>query len=191
MFWAGDLARAGLLALSSSLVLSDCADAVYGPPCFDGSYGVEFLERLPESTCTETWVDGWTFVAAPVDLAGPGDCQPTNLELVAPALPLSVSPNVAGAPYPGTLTTAGLVNEAYLVSGQACDVRARLIVGVPPPFKDIGSAAQEDAAVWSVPLMNFSKASDACVARFPEAGHCTEFYRARMTKLSDWKGPAE
>lgn len=185
MFCSGALARAGLLCFGSSVIFSDCAGDVYGPPCFQASYRVELLERLPESTCKEDWAEAWIFEVEPKSLSASGACQQTALEFTGPPPPLHIA-NVAGTPFPGPVEGAGAVATEYPYSGMQCDVRAGLGALLPGGYEDVAAAVADDAVIWTVPVVNNDSARPDCTALFPPVGHCTNFYRSKMTKIADW-----
>jgi|GEM_PF-3205016 len=169
------------LAGIASLLSAHCDPGI---PCFDAAYRVEFLERLPESTCEDVWAEGWTFTVNPTGDGEGAQCRINDLELVEPSLPRSVADGGLSTPFQAVPTLrAGTVTESYTVEApDGCTVRVALNAWIPERFRDVAAAAGEDAMIWEVPV---EAINEACGVAIPEKGRCTEFYRTRMTKVAD------
>lgn len=184
MFWSGALARAGLVSFGSSLLFSDCADEVYGPPCINASYHVEFVERLANSDCPESMVEGWNFDVEPLGQNPPGECAPVGLSLLEPP-PRSIAPGISptGNGFDPGLRQAGSV-ASYVVDDTGCPATTMMSVFIPNEgAKNLEEALLQDTVVWGATT---DRITDACGVPMPVHGHCTDYYRARMTKIADW-----
>jgi len=153
------------------------------PPCFDGTYEVEFLERLPESECPEPWAAGWEFTVEPVSVdTMPARCRTCGLDVVGAPPPRAVG-NAFGTVFPRPIIEAGIVGA---VDGDetACEAVNHLAAYIPDTgYEDVAEAAADDAMVWRVTVNGIT---DACGVTVPDGGNCTDYYRSRMTKIADW-----
>jgi len=153
------------------------------PPCFDGTYEVEFLERLPESDCPEPWATGWRFTVEPVGVSNePGECRTCGLAVVGDPPPRAVG-DAGGSVFPYPVIEAGLVRS---VDGDdtACEAANALAAYIPDTgYANVADAAADDAMVWRVAINGITA---ECGVTIPDGGRCTDYYRSRMTKVADW-----
>lgn len=171
-----------LTTASVPLAVAGCG-TTDGPPCFDGTYEVEFLERLPESDCPEAWAAGWRFTVEPVGVSNrPDRCRTCGLVVVGDPPPRAIG-TASGKVFPYPVLEAGVVGS---VDGDLteCAAVASMAAMIPEPaYADVATAAAEDAVLWSVPVDGISA---ACGVTVPAGGGCTDYYRSRMTKIADW-----
>jgi hypothetical protein len=111
-------------------------------------------------------------------------CGIADLELLEPDLPRSVTGGGLTTPYPTVPTLrAGSVTESYPIeAADGCPAQVALTAWIPESSRDVAEAAAEDAVLWEVSVVDVN---EACGVAVPERGHCTEFYRTRMTKVAD------
>jgi hypothetical protein len=180
--WSSSSVILGLcLAGASSLLSAHCDPEI---PCFGAVYRVEFIERLSESTCEAAWAEDWTFTVSPLSEGGGEQCGIADLEILEPDLPRSVINGGPGTVFPSVPTLrAGSVTENYPVeASDGCTAKVALSAWIPEGFRDVAAAAEQDAVIWEVPVVDVN---EACGVAIPEFGYCSEFYRTRMTKVSD------
>jgi hypothetical protein len=154
------------------------------PPCFDGTYEVEFLERLPASDCPEAWATGWRFTVESVGASSipQAICRTCGLKIIGDPPPRAVG-DAGGSVYPYPVLEAGLVSP---VDGDstACEATNHLAAYIPNTgYANVAEAAADDAMVWRVAIGGITSECDVIV---PESGGCTDYYRSRMTKIADW-----
>lgn len=154
-----------------------------GPPCFDGTYEVEFLERLPESNCPEPWAAGWAFTVEPVGVGNrPDTCRACAVEIVGQPPPRAIG-TATGKVIPYPVIEAGVV-QAIDADVTACEAIASVGVFIPDTgYENVAGAAADDAMVWRVAVNDIAA---ECGVAVPEDGRCTDYYRSRMTKVADW-----
>jgi len=155
------------------------------PPCFDGTYEVEFLERLPESDCPEAWAPGWRSTVEPVLVgAKPDVCRSVSLRVIGEPPSRDLGSAVASVVFPYSFIGAGPVEEPLDGDASECEARTDLSAMIPDTgYVDIADAAQDDAVIWGVYVNDISS---ACGVAIPAGRGCSEFYRSRMTKVADW-----
>jgi len=153
------------------------------PPCFDGTYEVEFLERLPDSDCPEAWAAGWRFTVEPTGVGSrPDKCRTCGLDIVGDAPPREVA-HAGGSVFSGPGTVAGVVAP---IDGDdtTCEAVNHLAAYIPGTvYANVAEAAADDAMIWRVAVNGIT---DACGVTVPDGGNCTDYYRSRMTKIADW-----
>lgn len=186
MFWSGALVRAGLLSCASSLLLSYCGEEVHGPPCFNASYRVQFVERLPKSDCPNSMVDGWSFDIEPVAYGASGTCSPVDLRLLTtPPRTIRWGVTPTGIGFTPGLREAGGVVGPYEVEDDSCSATTMMVAFIPDKVvANVEEAIAQDTVVWGATT---DRISEGCGVPVPEHGYCTDYYRATMTKLADWK----
>jgi len=169
------------LVVGAVLLVPGCARIE--PPCFDGTYEVEFLERLPQSDCPEAWAAGWMFVVEPVSVGNrPDRCRTCSLEIKGAPPPRAVGHALGNVSLQPTIE-AGIVSY---VDGDdtACEAVNHLAAYIPDTgYSDVAEAAADDAMIWRVAVNGIT---DACGVTVPDGGNCTDYYRSRMTKIAEW-----
>jgi len=172
------------LAAASSLLSAECDPGI---PCFDAAYRVEFLARLPESTCEAVWAEDWTFTVNPLHEGDGAQCRIADLEIIEPSLPRSVAGGGLTTPFPTVPTLrAGSVTESYPVdAADGCTAQVALSAWIPERYRDVAAAAEDDAVLWEASV---SRVNESCGLAIPEDGNCSEFYRTRMTEVAGADG---
>lgn len=157
-----------------------------GPPCFDGTYEVEFLERLPESDCPEPWAAGWRFTAEPVWVApSPDVCSSVALRVIGDPPPRDLGVAVASAVFPHPIVGAGALEYPLEGDASACEAVTDLWAVFPDVgYANVAESAVDDAVIWGVAV---NELTEECGVAIPEGAACTDYYRSRMTKIADWE----
>jgi hypothetical protein len=171
------------VVLACGLLAFSCSGAE--PPCFDGTYEVEFLERLPESDCPEAWSAGWTFTVEPLSVTEkPAVCRTVGLRVIGDAPPRDLGHAVASVVFPYPFIGAGLVDQPLDGDPSECEARTTLGAMIPDVgYTSIAEATQDDAVIWGVYVNDITS---ACGVTVPNGGRCSDFYRSRMVKIADW-----